>query len=55
MLTKWDGEVLARIPVVYTNVWEDYEADIEMPDGVQALYFTYRGQGKASLLSFALL
>ena len=53
--TKWDGEVLARIPVVYTNVWEDYEADIEMPDGVQALYFTYRGQGKASLLSFALL
>lgn len=53
--TKWDGEVLARIPVVYTNVWEDYQTEIAMPDGVQALYLTYRGGGKASLLSFALL
>ena len=53
--TKWDGEVLAEIPVVYTNVWETYEAEIAMPDGVQALYLTYRGQGKAALLSFELV
>ena len=53
--TKWDGEILAEIPVVYTNVWETYEADIAMPDGVQALYLTYRGQGKAALLSFELV
>lgn len=53
--TKWDGEILAQIPVVYTNVWETYEADIAMPDGVQALYLTYRGPGKAALLSFELL
>lgn len=53
--TRWDGEVLARIPIVYTNVWETYEAGIAMPDGIQSLYLTFRGQGNASLKSFELL
>lgn len=51
----WDGEVLARIKVEYANVWETYEEKLFMPDGVQALYLTYRGNGNASLLSFELL
>ncbi len=50
-----DGEVLAKLHIVYTNVWEDYETEISIPDGVQPLYFTFRGQGNASLKSFALL
>ena len=50
-----DGEVLAKLHIVYTNVWEDYETEISRPDGVQPLYFTFRGQGNASLKSFALL
>ena len=52
--TKWNGEVLAAIPVQYSNVWEDYYADVNIPDGKQAIYLTYRGGGTASLLSFEL-
>ncbi len=51
----WDGEALAKIKVEYANVWETYEEKFSMPDGVQALYLTYRGSGNASLLSFELL
>ncbi len=51
----WDGEALAKIKVEYANVWETYEEKLSMPDGVQALYLTYRGGGNASLLSFELL
>jgi hypothetical protein len=52
--TAWDGEVLARIPVVYTNVWKEYEAACAIPDGVHALYFTYRGRGHSQFGSFTL-
>src|SRR5690606_18292556 len=50
--TAWDGEVLATIPVNFTNVWTDYAAPITIPNGVHALYFTYKGSGNASLASF---
>lgn len=53
--TVWDGEVLAKIPVVYTNVWETYETDIAMPEGRQSLYFTFCGQGNAGFKSFELI
>lgn len=53
--TAWDGEVLAKLPVVYSNVWESYETDIDMPDGVQSVYLTFRGQGTASLKSVTFL
>ena len=52
--TSWDGEVLGTIPVEFTNIWKEYSTDIVIPDGVQALYFTYRGNGSASLASFIL-
>ena len=52
--TAWDGEVLAEIPVDYTNVWEDYTAPISIENGVYALYLTFRGQGNAMLRSFEL-
>lgn len=52
--TAWDGEVLGKIPVDFTNVWTDYQADIKIPDGIQSLYFTYTGGGRASLSSFTL-
>ena len=50
----WDGKVLAEIQIKYTNVWESYSADVEMENGKQAIYLTYRGNGNASLLSFSL-
>ncbi|MDQ0253213.1 hypothetical protein J2S74_000585 [Evansella vedderi] len=52
--TSWNGEALAKIPVDFTNVWTEYASDIVIPDGVQALYFTYTGNGTASLASFSL-
>ncbi len=52
--TKWDGEILGRIPVVFSNVWKEYKGDIAIPDGIQSLYFMYEGEGAASLLSFTL-
>ncbi len=52
--TSWNGEVLGRITVGFTNIWKEYSADIVIPDGIQALYFTYAGRGSASLGSFTL-
>jgi len=48
------GEVLASIPISNTNVWEIATAPIAFPDGVHAIYLTYRGGGNASLKSFEL-
>ena len=52
--TSWNGVALGNIPVDFTNIWTEYSADIEIPDGIQALYFTYTGDGTASLASFTL-
>ena len=53
--TSWDGEILAQIQVKSANVWEEYAAPVQIPDGKQALYLTYRGGGNVSLLSFTLM
>lgn len=53
--TAWDGEVLASMKLSYTNVWEAYESEIAIPDGKQAIYITYRGNGNASLRAFELI
>lgn len=53
--TSWDGKALGSIPVEFTNVWKEYTSDIAIPDGVQAIYITYRGEGSASLKSFTLI
>lgn len=52
--TKWDGDILASIPVQYTNVWEDYSTFVDIPDGKHSIYITYRGGGNVSLKSFKL-
>lgn len=52
--TSWDGAPLGNIEVQFSNIWREYEANITIPDGVQALYFTYRGSGSAHLASFTL-
>ena len=53
--TAWDGEVLATVTLEYTNVWEEYSTPINIPDGVHAIYITYRGGGNVSLRSFELI
>lgn len=52
--TSWEGPVLGTIPVHFTNEWKAYTAAITIPDGRQALYFTYRGNGGASFAAFTL-
>lgn len=52
--TAWDGEILAKLKVEYANVWEEYAAPVRIPDGIQAIWLTYRGNGNVSLLSFIL-
>lgn len=52
--TAWNDKALGNIPVDFTNIWTEYSADTEIPDGVQSLYFTYTGEGTASLSSFTL-
>jgi len=52
--TTWDGPVLAEIPVGFTNVWKEYSAELDLPDGVHAIYLTFTGMGSASLASFTL-
>ena len=52
--TAWDGPSLGSIPVVFSNIWKEYSAEIAIPDCVHALYFESRGEGGASLASFKL-
>lgn len=49
------GEVLARIPIGYANVWHDTTADIALVDGIHALYFEYAGDGHLQFSAFELL
>ena len=52
--TSWEGEILGEIRVAYTNFGETFSTQVRIPDGVQAIYLTYRGGGNASLRSFNL-
>jgi hypothetical protein len=52
--TSWDGKVLGTIDIEYSNIWKEYSADIAIPDGINSLYFVYKGNGIAALGSFIL-
>ncbi len=52
--TAWDGEPLGSIELSFANIWTEFSSDIKIPDGVQSLYFTYRGEGSANFASFVL-
>lgn len=52
--TAWDGPALGKIHVEYTNIWTKGTTDVEIPDGIQAIYITYRGHGAPALASFEL-
>lgn len=49
----WNGEVIGKIPVEYTNVWSEHSVEIDIPDGIYPLYISYSGSGSVSLLSFS--
>jgi arabinoxylan arabinofuranohydrolase len=52
--TKWDGPALGKISASGSSLWKEHAADIAIPDGIQALYFAYVGEGQASLAAFKL-
>jgi hypothetical protein len=52
--TAPEGEVLGEVPLAFRNQWTDFSAEVPIPDGINALYFTYRGPGSAMLASFTL-
>ena len=51
----YDNPVLARIPMEYSTVWETYSAPCNIPDGINAIYITFEGDGSAELLEFEFL
>ncbi|MCR4795486.1 MAG: alpha-N-arabinofuranosidase, partial [Ruminococcus sp.] len=52
--TAWDGEELGEIEIENSNVWKKYTSDIRIPDGVNAIWFTFKGTGNPTLGSFTL-
>jgi hypothetical protein len=52
--TKWDGDSLACIKIDSSNIWTEFSSDINLPDGIHALYFIFKGTGYATLGSFTL-
>ena len=53
--TSIDGEVFAEVPCDFCTVWTDYTVDCKIPDGVNAIYFTFKGDGNPSIKSFKFL
>ena len=51
----FDGPVLGSIPLQSSNVWERYEVQMPIPDGVHGLWLTYRGGGTAQLRNVGFL
>ena len=53
--TAPDSEVLGEIKVQNTNIWTKQTVDIDLPDGVYAIYITYKGQASSiQVKSFSL-
>ncbi|MCR4621658.1 MAG: family 43 glycosylhydrolase [Clostridiales bacterium] len=53
--THIGGRSAGEIPVGYYNVWADCETELNIPDGVSALYFTFEGEGCVQFKSFRLI
>ena len=53
--TKWDEKPLGSFKIGYANVWHETEGDIEIPDGVHDLYFTFKGTGHLQFAAFSFI
>lgn len=50
--TAWDGEPVGTIKIDATNFWKKYEAEVNISDGVHAIYLKYTKGGNVQLKSF---
>ena len=53
--TEWNGDVIGSVQTHSANRWTDFTADVQVPDGVHALYFSFHGTGNFSLKEFELI
>ncbi|MCQ2596427.1 MAG: family 43 glycosylhydrolase [Treponema sp.] len=47
--TEPEGKVWGEVKVGYTNFWVKGSTDVAIPDGVHALYITFKGEGNPQL------
>lgn len=52
---SWNGERLGNIKIHTDNRWKSFTDTVNIPDGVKALYFTYRGTGNPAFKEFELI
>jgi len=52
--TEWNGKPLGTIEISSSNNWKVFSSDITVPNGINALYFIYRGSLSATLGSIIL-
>ena len=52
--TELNGPVIGEIPIEFTNLWEVGTAEVSIPDGVYALYFTLNGSGNGQMKSITI-
>lgn len=53
--TSDGGKICGEILVAESDSWQESKyAEVSIPDGVSALYFTYRGAGAVDFLNFTL-
>ncbi|MDD2214934.1 MAG: family 43 glycosylhydrolase [Oscillospiraceae bacterium] len=52
--TAWDAAPCGRVAVGGNNEWRAFTAEIQLPDGIQSLYFEYQGGGNLALAAFSL-
>jgi hypothetical protein len=53
--TKWDCEPVGKIEIVSSNIWKEFSSTVKIPDGIQALYFVFKGSGNVTLGTFSLI
>jgi hypothetical protein len=54
--TEMDGPSLGQIPVEGAGTdWNAFDGKVSIPDGVQAIYLTYRGERQVRLLKLELI
>lgn len=52
--TALDGEPLGSVPVPGSNIWTTTTGEVNLPDGVHAIYLCFKGHGGGQLKSFEL-
>ena len=53
--TSIGGEIVGECNIIRSNFWDENEFDIDIPDGVHSLYFTYRGPGQMHFKYFEII